>query len=240
MAPKATRRSIEYVLFARANLDPTHIDPAHIDPALIDAALIDPAPIERAPIDGRIIARSMIARSHPGCSMLRLASRVVLALCLGSIAVGCVPQIGQRPAADSGSTGSAATAGNASGQGVDSVSPGSGSQPAFEQVPAQAGVGIKGRSLDEHEGALVTPAKTLFKVRERVVFEIQIPQAMALFQASEGNYPATHDEFMERIVNANNIKLPALPEQHVYVYDPESHELLVRRPAAAAPSGNPK
>ena len=120
------------------------------------------------------------------------------------------------------------------------MSPGSGSQPAFEQVPAQAGVGIKGRSLDEHEGALVTPAKTLFKVRERVVFEIQIPQAMALFQASEGNYPATHDEFMERIVNANNIKLPALPEQHVYVYDPESHELLVRRPAAAAPAGNPK
>jgi hypothetical protein len=157
-----------------------------------------------------------------------------------TMAVGCVPQFGQRPAADTGTTGNAATAGNNSGQGADPSSPGSGSQPAFEQVPAQAGVGIKGRSLDEHEGALVTPAKTLFKVRERVVFEIQIPQAMALYQASEGNYPATHDEFMERIVNANNIKLPALPEQHVYVYDPESHELLVRRPAAAAPAGSPK
>lgn len=190
---------------------------------------------------GRVISEcNMIGCPDRLHSVLRPASRAVLSACVLTLAVGCVPQIGQRPAPDSGSTGSAATSGNTSGQAAAPSSPGSGSPPAFEQVPAQAGVGIKGRSLDEHEGALVTPAKTLFKVRERVVFEIQIPQALALYQASEGNYPATHDEFMERIVNANNIKLPALPEQHVYLYDPESHELLVRRPAAAAPSGNPK
>lgn len=137
-------------------------------------------------------------------------------------AMGCVPQTSpQRPATDADANQRAPVA------------------TTFEQVPAKVGVGIKGRSLDEHEGALVTPAKALFAAREKIVFEIQIPHALSLYQATEGNFPKSHDEFMERIVNANNIKLPELPAQHVYVYDPESHELLVRRPAAPGNPGEP-
>jgi hypothetical protein len=91
-------------------------------------------------------------------------------------------------------------------------------------------VGIKGRSLDEYEGVVVTPAKTLFTVRERVVFEIQIPGALNLFNASEGRNPESHEEFMEKIVQFNQIKLPELPPGQKYVYDPARNELMVERP----------
>jgi hypothetical protein len=108
--------------------------------------------------------------------------------------------------------------------------PSPGGEPNTERVKAQKGVGIKGRSLDEYEGVVVTPVKSYFSTKERIVFEIAVPQAMNLFQATEGRFPESHDEFMEKIVKFNNIQLPELPMGHKYVYDPETHELLVERP----------
>ena len=99
-----------------------------------------------------------------------------------------------------------------------------------ERVKAEKGVGIKGRSLDPYEGVLVTPAKAYFSVRERVVFEVQVPHALNLYKASEGQAPKTHDEFMEKIVQANQIQLPPLPPGHKYVYDPMTEQLMVERP----------
>lgn len=99
-----------------------------------------------------------------------------------------------------------------------------------ERVKAQRGVGQKGRSLDEHEGIIVTPVKALFAAKERVVFEIQIPQAMALFNALEDRFPESHDEFMEKIIAANQIPLPQLPPNHKYIYVVDTHELMVERP----------
>jgi hypothetical protein len=96
-------------------------------------------------------------------------------------------------------------------------------------VPAQAGVGAKGRSLDNEKGVLVTPAKTLFAARERVVFEIQIPQALQLFKASNGQPPASHDEFMQRVIAENAIQLPMLPAGQRYQYDPATEQLMVIR-----------
>jgi hypothetical protein len=103
------------------------------------------------------------------------------------------------------------------------------SDPNVERVKAEKGVGIKGRSLDEYEGVIVTPAKTLFSVREDLIFK-SITHALNLFNASEGRYPESHEEFMEKIVKFNNIKLPELPPGHKYVYDPEANELMVERP----------
>lgn len=96
-------------------------------------------------------------------------------------------------------------------------------------MPAQAGVGVKGRSLDNEKGVLVTPAKTLFAARERVVFEIQIPQAMQLFKATNGQPPASHDEFMQRVIAENSIQLPMLPVGQRYQYDPATEQLMVIR-----------
>lgn len=96
-------------------------------------------------------------------------------------------------------------------------------------MKADVGVGIKGRSLDPHEGVLVTPAKAYFAVREKVVFQIQIPQAIQLYKA-ENPIPLTFDEFKLNILDPNKIKLPPLPPGHTYEWDPEQEQLMVKRP----------
>ena len=102
--------------------------------------------------------------------------------------------------------------------------------PETEQVKAQKGVGIAGRSLDPHEGTVVTSVKTLFTVRERIVFEAQIPEALKLFKASNGQGPKSHDEFMSQIIEANQIRLPELGQGQRYIYNPQTEELMVERP----------
>jgi hypothetical protein len=113
-------------------------------------------------------------------------------------------------------------------------------EPAeMETVKAGVGVGQKGRSLDEYKGKteaiIAQPAISFFAAKEKIAFEIQVPQAIAIFQATEGRFPKDHDEFMERIVKENNIPLPVLPQGHEYKYDPESHQLMVVRPKASVP-----
>ncbi len=67
------------------------------------------------------------------------------------------------------------------------------------------------------------------------ISKIEIDHAVALFNASEGRYPKDYDEFMEKIIKANNIQLPVLPYKGRYQYDVEKHELLiVRDPENAA------
>jgi len=102
--------------------------------------------------------------------------------------------------------------------------------PNTERVKAEKGVGLKGRSLDEYEGPLVTPAKAFFAAKERIAFEIEVPHALQLYEASSGEAPKTHDEFMENVIKANQIKLPVLPPGHKYVYDPATKQLMVERP----------
>lgn len=101
----------------------------------------------------------------------------------------------------------------------------------MERVKAERGVAAAGRSLDEHAGLLVTPAKAYFSVRERAVFDIQVPEALKLFKATNGNGPRSHDEFMAQVIEANQIQLPELPDGQRYVYDPQTEQLMVERPA---------
>ena len=102
--------------------------------------------------------------------------------------------------------------------------------PAMESMKAQVGSGIKGRSLDNETGVgkmISAPVSAFFAVKERVAFDIQIPQALGLFRASEGRFPKSHEEFMEKIVKANQIKLPELPPGMVYRFNTELGELWV-------------
>ncbi|MBU4272704.1 MAG: hypothetical protein KKE86_06760 [Planctomycetes bacterium] len=97
------------------------------------------------------------------------------------------------------------------------------------QQKAAVGVGKKGRGYGE--GFVATPIGSLFAFRERAVFDIQIPEAMKLFKAQEDRPPKDHEEFMEKIIKANHIKLPELPDEHRYQYDPETEQLMVLSPA---------
>jgi hypothetical protein len=107
----------------------------------------------------------------------------------------------------------------------------------LEQVKAGVGVGLKGRSLDGESGIIVTPVKAFFAAKEKISFEIEVPHALQLYKAlsADGRGPQTHDEFMTNVIEANQIKLPLLPPEHRYVYNPETEELMVERPAKPAP-----
>ena len=59
---------------------------------------------------------------------------------------------------------------------------------------------------------------------------LAVDQAINLFQATEGRYPKDHAEFMEKIIRANNMRLPVLPNKGEYRYDEKSHSLVVVYP----------
>jgi hypothetical protein len=48
------------------------------------------------------------------------------------------------------------------------------------------------------------------------------------FNVIEGHYP-TYEEFIERIINENNVQLPVLPYKGKYMYDEAKHELVIVR-----------
>lgn len=113
------------------------------------------------------------------------------------------------------------------------------SEPLAAPIKAEAGVGKEGQSLRNEQGVgrmIAQPAITLFAVKQRAVFEIQIPSALSLYKASNGNGPKSHDEFMTQIIKANNINLPELPAGQVYKYHADEGVLYVH-PANEVPAG---
>lgn len=102
--------------------------------------------------------------------------------------------------------------------------------PPPNTVQEEAQPGVTGKGQDYGTGPIVTPVAIYFSIRERVVFNIQIPQALKLYKGLQGHAPKTHDEFMEKVIKANGIALPELPQDHRYLFDPETQELMVERP----------
>ena len=114
-------------------------------------------------------------------------------------------------------------------------------EPAFEAKVAAVGDGSKGRSLENEKGEgnmISQPAVTLFRTKEKIAFEIGVPHALDLFNASEGRNPKSHEEFMEKIIKFNNLILPELPKGRVYRYHPDDNKLWVEpeTPATEKPS----
>jgi hypothetical protein len=104
--------------------------------------------------------------------------------------------------------------------------------PEMIEKKAEAGVGEKGHyDSNAVVTVLATPISSYFNMRERIAFDIQLPEAMKLFKASEDRAPKSHEEFMERIIKEQHINLPTLPEGHRYKYDPKTEQLMVEQPA---------
>ena len=111
---------------------------------------------------------------------------------------------------------------------------GDAAQPAPDQpaaptrVKAAVGVGAKGH--DYGEGIVATPIAAYFSAKERIAFDIQIPQAMQVYKAThDGHGPKTHEEFMKDIIQENRVVLPALRPGDRYLYDPAQEELMVEK-----------
>jgi hypothetical protein len=104
--------------------------------------------------------------------------------------------------------------------------------PEPKRKAAQVGVGAKGRYDKTGPAAFVTvPVGSYFTIKERIAYDIEIPKAMQLFKGIEGRAPKSHEEFMEKIIKANMIRLPQLPPGDRYIYDPNSEQLMVEESA---------
>jgi hypothetical protein len=57
-----------------------------------------------------------------------------------------------------------------------------------------------------------------------------VKHTVDIFEATEGHYPKDYNEFMTRIVKANQMRLPVLPGGWQYAYDVPNHELKVVHP----------
>jgi hypothetical protein len=96
-----------------------------------------------------------------------------------------------------------------------------------ERQVAVPGVGRKGKGYGG--GIISTPVSAYFGARERIAF-IAVTDAMRKFNAEHDRDPESHEEFVEKIIEANGIQLPALYAGERYEYDPERGELMVVRP----------
>jgi hypothetical protein len=101
-------------------------------------------------------------------------------------------------------------------------------QPGVTRENLHVGMGEKGRGYGHTYIAVA--AASLWAVKERMAIDM-IKHAMDLYKADhDGKAPKTHEEFMQKIIKENDIKLPVLPEGNTYEYDPTTEELMVRVP----------
>lgn len=116
--------------------------------------------------------------------------------------------------------------------GPSAVQPARPSNPAPAMPPAaqKADVGVGKRGRGYGPGLVTTPVATYWAAKEMIAFRVQIPDAMRLYKAANGSAPKSHEEFMERIIKENNIRLPDLPPGQRYVYFPDREELMVEHP----------
>ena len=56
---------------------------------------------------------------------------------------------------------------------------------------------------------------------------LNIQHTLDLYQATNGEYPKTYDEFMDNIIKPNGIALPTLPFYQEYHYDVPNHRLVI-------------
>lgn len=57
--------------------------------------------------------------------------------------------------------------------------------------------------------------------------QLAIQHALDLFNAAEGRYPNSFEEFMTRVIQENQIRLPQLPPGMEFQYDVQNHKLLI-------------
>lgn len=137
--------------------------------------------------------------------------------------VGCGPS---KPAAPPPqTTAPAAEAATAPPQPLSAPAP-----PPPEPVREKAAVGAGAQGHGYGTGPIATPLATMYRIKENLAYNIEVRHALDLFKATEDRLPKSHEEFMERIIKENHIKLPPLPEGERYVYDVKQGELMIEKP----------
>ena len=109
-----------------------------------------------------------------------------------------------------------------------SAQPDSGNPAADPNGPRQK-ADAEATAKDFGGGVLGQPFEVYFKAKDTLAFG-QMKQALDLYKVEHG-VPKSHEEFMEKIIKANQIQLPELGPGNVYEFDPKTGVLMVA-PAA--------
>ncbi|RIK69811.1 MAG: hypothetical protein DCC67_21040 [Planctomycetota bacterium] len=83
---------------------------------------------------------------------------------------------------------------------------------------------IKGRRSRRAGGYLGAVGGARFHAEYQTIIN-NIDHALQLYNAEHGEFPKSHEEFMQKIIQANNIVLPEIEPQHEYIYVPEQPEM---------------
>jgi hypothetical protein len=84
---------------------------------------------------------------------------------------------------------------------------------------------------------ILAPLQAYGPIMEQIS-KLNVDYAVRLFEAENGRYPKDYDEFMSRVIKANQIKLPVLPAGARYAYDEQNHKLEVVRAPERPAVGN--
>lgn len=91
----------------------------------------------------------------------------------------------------------------------------------------------KGKLSRQEGGYLGSVLGAGMYAKHQIVFD-QVKHAINLDYGLNGDFPKSHEEFMERVIKFNKIQLPELDEGDQYLYDPEDHTLKIFRPETSA------
>jgi len=87
----------------------------------------------------------------------------------------------------------------------------------------------KGKLSREQGGYLGSVLGAGMYAQHQAIF-LQVKNAINLDYGLNGDFPKSHEEFMERVIKFNKLQLPELDEGDQYLYDPEDHTLKIFRP----------
>ena len=87
----------------------------------------------------------------------------------------------------------------------------------------------KGKKSRNEGGYLGSVLGAGMYAQHQAIF-LQVKNAINLDYGLNGDFPKSHEEFMERVIKFNHLQLPELDEGDEYLYDPEDHTLKIYRP----------
>lgn len=154
--------------------------------------------------------------------------RNALVFALLVLAFGCQPS---QPGGGNAGGGNPAVGNTGGGSVADKMGENAAAAPAQKVFPAQRAnanvckLGAKLRDNSDAQKMITGIPGALLDVKVGTIFEIQIPQAIQLYKAEHGRVPKNHAEFVARVLEPNQLKLPELVDGMVYQFNPEKEEL---------------
>jgi len=147
--------------------------------------------------------------------------------CLMAVTIGCdTPQL---PNSGGGSSTASSSDADAGSSDSDIPDPGDVAPVPDEGREFTANDPLRGRRSRSVGGYAGAVFGARFWAEHQMIIN-QVKHALNLYWGEHGEYPQSHEEFMDKVIKFNQIQLPELMDNQEYFYDPEEGQdgLLVR------------